>query len=367
MTDRPLHVSILGAGSAYGVYLVKWAFQLLRDPHSNREGLTFPPIGSISYSNTDVRNTLLVMDVLMEDLHQMSGFETVSVDDVRHHVRAYERWREMVEKEKPDLVVVCSPTETHIPIVRELITGYGIKNILCENPVTALNDEDGLPGLAKIVTEHGVTVGVNQQYAALPLFLKDLRLNPAEEESPSFGAVYGKADSAHVTFITQGTRPWRRFGTIGEQLILEDLGTHALQLIPPAIRAQPIQVKKVTREGDNLFLNLVEYDLQFGPVPVQLVLGYRRKLKSLKMVYGQGDREYDFFVSGTTNPQTGEFTRGIEGKNYAFPFRYALRTDLVKYSFMRSLAKSPLVPLADAIKIQTLIRRIFDGATRSPQ
>lgn len=40
MSENSLHVSVLGAGSAYGVYLVKWAFQLLRDPHANREGLT---------------------------------------------------------------------------------------------------------------------------------------------------------------------------------------------------------------------------------------------------------------------------------------------------------------------------------------
>ncbi|MBP8004991.1 MAG: Gfo/Idh/MocA family oxidoreductase [Elusimicrobia bacterium] len=364
MSDRPFHVSVLGAGSAYGVYLVKWAFQLLRDPHANREGLSLPALGSISYSNTDARNTALVSEVPLDDLHQMAGFENLTADDLRRHVRPYERWREMVEKEKPDVVVLCSPTDTHVAIVRELITGFGVKNILCENPVTTLTDADSLPGLTKLVREAGVVFGVNQQYAALPEFLKDLRLDPGAPQAPTFGQVFEKADAAHITFITHGTRPWRRFGHIGELIILEDLGAHALRLIPPALWSQPLTVKNVVREGDNVFLNLVEYELRFGAAPVTLVLGYRRKLKSLKMVYGNGDREYDFHVTGTVSTPTGEFTRGIEGKNYAFPFRYALRTDLVKYAFMRSLAGRPLVPLEDALRCQDLLRRIYEGSSR---
>lgn len=364
MSQRPLHVSVLGAGSAYGVFPVKWAYQLLRDPNSTRENLTFPPIASISYSNTDRRNTALVLEVLQNDLHQMPGLENVTTEEIGRHVRGYERWREMVEKEKPDLVIVCSPTETHIPICRELITGFGVKNILCETPLTPVNDSDSLPGLEALVKEHGVTFGVNQQYASLPAFLKDLRLNAAEPQSPTFGDVFQGAQAAEITFITHGTRPWRRFGNIGELIILEDLGIHALDFLPPALWREPVKVEKVTREGDNIFLNLVEYELRFGSTPVKLVLGYRRKLKSLKLVYAKGDREYDFHITGTTNPQTGEFTRGIEGKNYAFPFRYALRTDLVKYSFMRSLAGQPLTPLSDAVQHQNIIRRIYEGSSK---
>ncbi len=363
MSDRPLHVSVLGAGSAYGVYLVKWAYQLFRDRNANRENLSFPPIGSISYSNTDKRNTALVLEVLQNDLHQMPGFETLTTEEIGRHVRGYDRWREMVEREKPDIVVVCSPTETHIPISRELISGYGVKNILCETPLTSVNDSDSLPGLEALAAEKSVNFGVNQQYASLPDFLKNVPLNPAEPNSLTFGQVYNGAQGAEITFITHGTRPWRRFGNIGELIILEDLGIHALDFLPPALRRRPVTVKKVTREGDNVFLNLVEYELLFGETPVKLVLGYRRKLKSLKLVYRKDEKEYDFHVTGTTNPQTGEFTRGIEGKNYAFPFRYALRTDLVKYSFMRSLAGQPLSPLADGIEHQHIIHRIYEGSS----
>lgn len=364
MNTKPLHVSVLGAGSAYGVFLVKWAYQLMRDPNTNRENLSFPPIGSISFSNTDRRNNALVYEVLQNDLHQMPGFENVTSEEIAQSVRGYERWREMIEKENPDLLVVCSPTETHIAICREAITSYNVRNILCETPLTPLNDSDSLPGLSALVKEKNVVFGVNQQYMSLTHFLKDLRLNPADGQSPTFGQVHEGAQAAEITFITHGTRPWRRFGNIGELIILEDLGLHALDFLPSAFLKQPVRVTKVNREGDNIFLNLVEYELRFGDAPVKLVLGYRRKLKSLKLVYTHKEKEYDFHVTGTTNPQTGEFTRGIEGKNYAFPFRYALRTDLVKYSFMRSLANAPLSPLDNAIQHQQILRQIYEGSSK---
>jgi hypothetical protein len=360
MSDRPLHVSVLGAGSAYGIFLVKWAYQLLKDPKGNREGLPLPPIGSISYSNTSERNRNLVFEVLQDDLHQMPGFENVTADELKKHIRGYEKWREMVAKEKPDLTVVCSPTETHVPIVRELVTDFDVKNILCENPLTPIQDSDSLPGLQELLRERGVTMGVNQQYAALESHLRDVTVN----DSLTFRQMTENLTSAEVTFITHGTRPWRQFGNIGEQTILEDLGTHALYFLPAAVRRQPVKVQRVHREGDNLFLNLVEYDLLFGSLPVRLALGYRRKLKSLKVVFTQKQKEYEFHITGATSPQTGEYTRVIEGKNYAYPFRYGLRTDLVKYSFMHSLMAKPLVPIEEAVVNQNTIRQILEGSTQ---
>jgi len=305
-----------------------------------------------------------VLEVLQDDLHQMPGFEKTSIDDIKKRVRGYVRWRDMLKTEKPNLVVVCSPTETHVPIVRELITDFGIKNILCENPITSIHDSDSLPGLQALVAEKGVTLGVNQQYASLGDRLKDIRLHPGKKDSLTFAQLAEGVTAAKVTFITHGTRPWRRFGNIGELIILEDLGTHALYFLPSSVRYQPVQVKKVNREGDNVFLNLVEYDLLFGETPVRLVLGYRRKLKSLKVAFSRGGLDYEFHMTGTTNPQTGEYTRCIEGKNYAFPFRYTLQTDLVKYSFMHSLLGRPIVPLEEAIRNQSTIRQIFEGAAK---
>lgn len=363
-SQQPVHISVLGAGSTYGVFLVKWAYQLLRNPGSNRDPISLPPIGSISYSNTSERNVGLVQEVLLGDLHQMPGLENETGDQLKKHVRGYTRWRDMVAKEKPDMVVICTPTETHVPFARELITDFGVKNILCESPITSLEDSDSLPGLKKMIEDNKVFFGVNLQYASLTSMIKDIPIHPEEEDKLYFRELVERITRAEVSFITHGTRSWRRFSNIDEQVILEDLGAHALYLLPPAVRQQPVTVKKVVREGDNLLLNLVEYDLMFGKTPVRMVLGYRRTLKSLKVVMGVGKHNYEFNLAGARNPETGEFTRKIEGKNHAFPFRHDLSTDLVKYSFMRSLAKHPVVDIDHAIQNQAALRTIYDASRK---
>jgi hypothetical protein len=361
---KPVHISVIGAGSTYGIFLVKWAYQLLKNPGSNRENISLPPIGSISYSNTDKRNTDLVFDVLLADLGHMPGFEKITAAELTKSVRRYDRWREMVQKEKPDLTVVCSPTETHVGVLRELMTDFGVKNILCECPVAPLTDTDSLPGLLALAREKDAVVGVNLQYVSFLSFLKDLPLTPGKKDGLRVGHLADGITGMDITFITQGSRPWRRYGSIGEQIILEDLGLHALYFLPSEIRESPITVKKVVREGDNVFVNLVEYDLLFGKIPVRMTLGYRRKLKSVKMILNRGKQSYEFHVTGTKNPATGEYTRLIQGKNYAFPFRYALPTDLVKYSFMHALSGAPLVTLEEAARRENSLKRIYDGSLK---
>src|SRR5438309_22231 len=119
-----MNVGIVGAGSTYGVFLVKWALQLKLFPESNREKIEIPPIGQISYSNTTERNRDLVREVLLDDLAHMAPFAGKKLDDTVKSVRGYVNWREMVEKEKPGLVVICSPLNTHVPYMRELLADF---------------------------------------------------------------------------------------------------------------------------------------------------------------------------------------------------------------------------------------------------
>ncbi len=54
-----------------------------------------------------------------------------------------------------------------------------------------------------------------------------------------------------------------------------------------------------------------------------------------------------------------EFTRWIEGKNYAYPFKHFLDTDLVKASFISSLSGKPIVPIEEGIKDLELIKTLY--------
>lgn len=351
MADKnaPINVSVIGAGSTYGIYLVKWALDLKYYPDSHREAVTMPPIGRVSYSNTHERNRDLVLEVLENDLSQMPAFSDKKFADVAKDVKGYVNWREMLQKEQPGLAVICSPVETHGPYLRELLTDFKIKNILCEPPLSHLQEIDSLQALLQLAQEKGAVVGVNQQYAILYEKLNDLPLNPQDPASGKFGDLTKGLTGLQLTFITHGSRVWRKMQGVGEQEILEDLGPHIYELIPPSLRGIKPVVKDVKKEGDNVFLNYVEYDILLGQVPVKITLGYHRKLKSMKLVFKKGKKDFEFNISGTSNPQTGEFTRWIEGKNYAYYFKHLLNTDLVKTSFVRSLAGKPIVSLDEGI------------------
>ncbi len=353
-----MNVSVIGAGSTYGVYLVKWALTLKYFPETNREAVTIPAIGTISYSNTNERNRDLVLEVLENDLSQMTSFSSKKFETISKDIHGYTNWREMIHKEQPGLIVICSPIETHAPYLRELLTDFKVKNILCEPPITHLNEADSLESVIHLAEGKAVTVGVNQQYAILYRKLKDLPLNPQDASGEKFGDLLTDLSGLHVTFITHGSRVWRKMQGVGEREILEDLGPHVYELIPESLRSQKITVRDVKKEGDDVFLNYVEYDLLFGAVPVKITLGYHRKLKSLKLVFKKGKKDYEFIISGASNPQTGEFTRWIEGKNYAYYFKHLLNTDLVKTSFIDSLAGKPVVSLQEGMNSLKFIRSL---------
>lgn len=354
-----MNVSIIGAGSTYGIFLVKWALQLKHFPESNREKITLPPLGAISYSNTTERNRDLVLEVLLDDISHMPSFAGKNPKEVIKDVHGYTNWREMIEKESPGLVVLGSPLNTHVPYLRELMLDTKAKQILCEPPLCHIHEIDSLPKIIELSQEKSVSIGLNQQYALLYQRLKSLPLNPNSQSSKKFGDILTSLTGLHIVFTTHGTRLWRKMQGVGEQEILEDLGPHVWEMIPEDLRRAPVTLKGVKKEGDNLFLNFVEYTILLGSVPAAITLGYHRRLKNLKITLQKGKQDYEFSVSGAPNPETGEFTRWIEGKNYAYPFKHFLDTDLVKASFIRALAGKPVVSLEEGMKTLEFIRKLY--------
>ena len=357
-SSAPINVSIIGAGSTYGIFLVKWALQLKHFPETNREEFPIPPIGEISYSNTSERNKDLVLEVLLNDLSRMPSFAKIDSETLLKSVHGYSNWREMILKESPGIVVICSPIPTHVPYLRELLTDFKVKNILCEPPLGNLHEVESLQNIVALAKTKDVKIGVNQQYRILYERLKAVPLNPNVNKGETFGSLLSGVNGLTITFITHGTRIWRKLQGVGEQEILEDLGPHVYELIPNELKNKKLTVKEVKKEGDNLFLNFVEYELLMGAVPVRITLGYHRKLKSLKLIFSKDKKDYEFHISGATNPETGEYTRWIEGKNYAYFFKHFLSTDLVKTSFIASLAGAPIVPIEEGIKSSEFIQAL---------
>ena len=352
-----MNVSVVGAGSTYGIFLVKWALLLKHYPVTNRENIPIPSIEDISYSNTTERNKNLVQEVLVDDLSHMPYFMDKELDKIVSGIHGYTNWREMMAKETPGLVTICSPLETHVPYIRELLADFKTKNILCEPPLSHIHEIESLPNLVQMAREKNVAIGMNMQYAALYERLWSLPLNPNAPET--FADLVNGTTALEIFFITHGTRLWRKMQAVGEQEILEDLGPHVYELIPERLRREKLTVKNVKKEGDNLFLNFVEYELLLGNIHIKITLGYHRKLKSLKLIFKKGKKNYEYHVSGAVNPGTGEFTRWIEGKNYAYPFKHFLDTDLVKSSFISSLAGKPVVSIEEGIRSLEFAKTLY--------
>lgn len=88
-------------------------------------------------------------------LRDHGGFQLVAVQDVNiktmrlfcswakkfgQEPQKYTNWEEMIIKEKPDLLVVASNTESHFEICKRVID-LGVKNILCEKPLSYSPEE----------------------------------------------------------------------------------------------------------------------------------------------------------------------------------------------------------------------------------
>jgi len=104
-----------------------------------------------------------------------------------YSVPAYDSVKRMLEEIRPDIVVVSCPPRHQIPTIRQILTEYNPKLILCEKPFGIDGvDSNGVVGLAR---DNGVPLFVNYQRRADPS-LTELRLSiPDEAEISSLACV----------------------------------------------------------------------------------------------------------------------------------------------------------------------------------
>jgi len=76
---------------------------------------------------------------------------------------AYQDYRDMIEKEKPDIISICTPQESHSEITI-FAAKHGVRGILCEKPMAASVDE--ADRMVEAVQLNGVSfnLGVNRRF-----------------------------------------------------------------------------------------------------------------------------------------------------------------------------------------------------------
>ncbi|MBI2075280.1 MAG: Gfo/Idh/MocA family oxidoreductase [Candidatus Harrisonbacteria bacterium] len=86
--------------------------------------------------------------------------------------RPYADYREMLRQEKPELASICTPDQTHFPIVREVLKHASVRGIWCEKPLAI-----SLAEAKKMVADagrHDVKLSVNfiRRYDPFYAFIK---------------------------------------------------------------------------------------------------------------------------------------------------------------------------------------------------
>ncbi|MDO8584844.1 MAG: Gfo/Idh/MocA family oxidoreductase [bacterium] len=87
--------------------------------------------------------------------------------------RPYSDYREMFRQEKPELVSICTPDQTHFPILREVLKHASVRGIWCEKPLAISLTE--AKKMAAACERRGVKLLVNfiRRYDPFYEFIKE--------------------------------------------------------------------------------------------------------------------------------------------------------------------------------------------------
>jgi predicted dehydrogenase len=158
-----------------------------------------------------------------------------------HIPRTYGDASEMLDAEKPDLVVVGTPPKTHYKFSL-LALDHGA-HLLCEKPfMTSLAEADEV--LAKARKSHKM-VGVNSQYYQMPIYR---RLQTALDQDEA-GRLYQIDAWQHMYLLPNEEGGWK--ADLMPRRVLFEFGTHAIDLIcrffgsyPEAVSARIARVRR---------------------------------------------------------------------------------------------------------------------------
>lgn len=163
--------------------------------------------------------------------------ERADVAAKKYNVKAYYDYKELIEKEKPDIIHVCVPHYLH-PIISRFALEHGV-NVLCEKPMS-IKYEDGLENV-RIAKKMGLKYGIIFQcrYNNTSKLVKENLVNGKLGKVISARVVltWCKPDSYYCLSDWKGTWDKEGGGVIIDQAI------HSLDLANWFINDEPVEVQ----------------------------------------------------------------------------------------------------------------------------
>jgi predicted dehydrogenase len=112
----------------------------------------------------------------------VAGFDTIKEKrkafSNHYPIKTYSNLDKMMQEEKPDIVSICTPTVTHLDIIRQLVE-YPIKAIFCEKPLHFSSVHSA--SVVKLCEEKNIILAVNYMRRWENLYLKVKELIDSKE------------------------------------------------------------------------------------------------------------------------------------------------------------------------------------------
>lgn len=157
----------------------------------------------------------------------------------KYGTRYYANWRKMLDVEKPDAVVVLTPTPSHARIILPLIE-YGIP-IICEKELAESSND--IKAIIKALFAYGGWLTITYNYSGYPM-VRELRHLIQEGELGKilhFQAEMPQESYRRIQSLVNPPQDWRLHDAEVPMVYL-DLFSHLHQLIHYTIGENPIEV-----------------------------------------------------------------------------------------------------------------------------
>jgi len=159
---------------------------------------------------------------------------------IDHELRGYSDYREMIDKERPDIAFICSPDEFHLENIKYCIENK-VTGIYCEKPLALPSQvREARKLLLRIARKNDINFGLNLQLSAIPLAVKDKKLFPGK----NYEEIVQSAQSFEVAWSSALKEKEDDMHMMDSIYTITDLGPHVFSLIPNIFSSIPHKKRK---------------------------------------------------------------------------------------------------------------------------
>jgi len=148
----------------------------------------------------------------------------------------YTDYREMIDKEKPDVIHICTPNSTHYEIAMAAME-RGIA-VVCEKPLSRTVEE--ARKLAEYASAHHIVTGINFNFRYYPMLLQMKQMVASGE----VGELYTVHGSYLQDWLQKDTDyNWRlEPGVSGDSRAFGDIGSHWIDMVETVVGQRACEV-----------------------------------------------------------------------------------------------------------------------------